>query len=288
LNKKLEKKLWDDEISIIDELVMRSRYVKFNLKKIEGLEIFDENKMRNSIQPLFAQLEELDSLDENTANSCKKYIIINLVTIIEDSFKGILKKQIDVYNGNVESLFPAPYISIPISVFDSIKKDGFTKGAIIASNFNLQNPTVIDQTMSKVLNLNFFETIQEICSRKPDKEILIHDPYAVDADVSAFAESRNQLADTWTNFFELFDFRNRIIHSLSDIEIDKQEINCWITDTFWFIQIAEALSFAVGVINNKSFEELEKLEYFFGMKSSNIQSLILGKRDSYSQTTFKK
>jgi len=288
LIEKLEKKLWDGLIPILGYLVMRSGFAKFNLRKIKGLKEFDEEKMRNSIRPLWVLLEKLDSLDENVVNACKKYIIINLVTIIEDSFKGILKKQIDVYNGNVKFLFRGPDILIPLSIFDSIRKDSFTKGDIIASNFNLQNPTVIDETMSKVLNLKFFETLKEICELKPDETILEYDHYAVDEGLFDWAKDRNDLADRWEFFLELFDNRNKFVHNLTDIDVDSKTLEKFITDTFSFILISSTLSIAVGAIRNESFKELEELDILFGIKPSKIKNLILGKIDSYSQTTVKK
>jgi len=266
---------------------MRPRYPKINIKKMQGLNIFDESKFRDSINPLFELLEKLDLIkDPLVINSCKKFIIIKLVTIIEDSFKGILKKQIDVYNGNIKSFFSTRDVRLSLYDFDSIKNDSFTKGSFIASFFNLQNPSVIDQTMSKVLELQFFETIQQICLMKPDDEIL-NDDIADDAGVSEYVKVRQELADRWI-FSRLIDYRNKIVHTLTDIDIDNKTLECYITDTFWYILISEALSFAVGVIKNNSSEQLEELEFFFGIKSSKIKNLILEKRDSYSQATVKK
>jgi len=267
---------------------MHPGFAKFNLRKIKGLKGFDEEKMRNSIRPLWALLEELDSSNEIVVNACKKFIIINLVTIIEDSFKGILKKQIDVYNGNVKSLFSGPHILIPINDLDSIQKDGFTKGAIIASNFNLQNPSVIDETVSKVLNLKFFETLKEICELKPDETILEYDHYAVEEGLFDIAQERHDLADRWEFFLELFDIRNKFVHNLTDIDVDRKTLERFINDTFLFILISSSLTIAVGEIRKESLKELEKLDILFGIKPSKIKNLILGKIDSYSQTTVKK
>mgnify|MGYP000264609506 CR=1 FL=1 len=91
---------------------------------------------------------------------------------------------------------------IDINQFEFIKKKSTTRGKILATNFNLQDPVEINRILSKILSINFVERLQMYTSNhvfsKKSKEL---------------KKSETNLLKNWKAFYEMFDLRHEIVHS---------------------------------------------------------------------------
>jgi len=269
---------------------MPGKFAKYNIKKMEGLHFdIDLDEIAETCSNYSEMLTELDSIKAQDVNdAAKNHIIIKLVSLIEDSFKKIVKDQVDLWEGNMGELFQSNKILISISDLDSIKNSEFTKGALVASNFNFQNPFVIDSTMSKILNLDFFETLKSLCNMTADSE-LIPKIDAEKKEAELFLKARTDLVNHWGDFLQLFKFRISIAHNSGpDIYTSNNQIEWFIADTYWFLFYGYLLAHTVGLIRTNQINEVDYIEDAFTVKFSRIKKLITDKSDKYLSYDLKK
>ena len=129
----------------------------------------------------------------------KKYLIIRTVTLIEEFYKNTVSYYIDDFNFQPKGLFQEEQLTISLSNLELLTKEKITKGKIIASSFNFQNPDDIHLVMSKMINDNFFEKMEKV----------------FDANAKWASKNNNKSAIiTMKNFLEIFDLRNSIVHTM--------------------------------------------------------------------------
>lgn len=76
-----------------------------------------------------------------------------------------------------------------------------TKGKVIATNFNCQDPDVVNKLMTTILEVNFFEEIKRFA-----KNHFI-------ANTSSVIKKEDLLVKNWDYFFTIFDLRHAIVHT---------------------------------------------------------------------------
>lgn len=159
---------------------------------------------------------ELEKESESAVSTAlKNYIIIRLISTIETSCKRIIRDEIDRNKINVKNFFYKKDILLRISDLDSIKDVEFTKGAIVASNFNMQNLVDLDEVLSNITGVNFFETLLELLKIPNDPKI--------NFDEEALTE-RFEFVAYWDKFKEIFETRNKIIHRNDDVKMNVDEL----------------------------------------------------------------
>lgn len=163
--------------------------------------------------------KELDSVKSHIIDSSilrkelKNYLIIRQVTIIESYLKYHVIRIIDDYQLDIISLFDNKEFLVSIHNIDYIKKKDFTKGRIVATNFNFQNPNDINFVFSKLLQVDFFSLLREILAMKMFTKS------------TRFSKKTNQLLKYWDEFIEIFEIRNEIIHSVKKTENQKKNLD---------------------------------------------------------------
>jgi len=213
----------------INDDEMARRFAEFNPRKIQGL----SEEVPPDIWDL--QLEELalaigdigNIKSEPVIQSLKNYAIIYLVTIIEDTAKRDLQFIIDNGDLKIKNLFQRDELHIGLDSLDDLKSDELTKGTIIASNFNFQNPNVIDYVFSKMYKLNFFETLLEFCNL----------PVNIKTDqADEMYQDRQFLIKNWNLLKEIPELRNKIVHNLNyNVEYDTEQIHVLIRTVSVFL-----------------------------------------------------
>lgn len=159
---------------------------------------------------------ELEKESESAVSTAlKNYIIIRLISTIETSCKRIVRDEIDRNKINVKNFFYKKDILLRISDLDSIKDVEFTKGAIVASNFNMQNLVDLDEVLSNITGVNFFETLLELLKIPNDPK--------TNFDEEALTE-RFEFVAYWDKFKEIFETRNKIIHRNDDVKMNVDEL----------------------------------------------------------------
>jgi hypothetical protein len=88
------------------------------------------------------------NLDENQRIELTNYVVIRLVSIMEDFFKGLVRRTIDEYDLPLSLLYKG-HVKLPVGLSDDIfsnKNIGTPKkGQIVANEFNFANYEVINQ-----------------------------------------------------------------------------------------------------------------------------------------------
>lgn len=201
------------------------------------------------------ELEEVISALEKPRNKIskqlKKYIIIRLVTIIETYLQNIVSELIDDYDLDVTSLFQGTEIPIPIKHFKEIQKKDFTKGKIMAINFNFQNINEIDKVFSHLLGLNFFETLKDWIDFGIERKVI--------------SKSEVHLLENWDKFQEMFSLRNEIVHTLQTPHKIRKNVDYFksLWDTTWhFINCVHNLSEDVIAYRHGKVKDKFAIEFF--------------------------
>lgn len=189
-----------------------------DLRKIAGLHNgpvwrYTISYFQNEIHPILEKLYD-NNFDQRIKKSLRKYLIIALVTIVEQYFINEARRVVDEYDMDISTVLRGR-ISIPISDFDKMKKQGIlTKGNIVASSFNFADPHEIDDVFSQLLNFRFkfFEVIQK-----------------VDRSNRARYVFRGRSIDiNYKKFMEVFRLRHAIVHEMKDVELSNwQLVSLW-------------------------------------------------------------
>ncbi|MGI0074124.1 MAG: hypothetical protein ACREA3_09980 [Nitrosotalea sp.] len=208
-------------------------------------------------------------IDRTILPMLKRYFIIRSVTIIEDYFKILVSELIDKYELPIDELLEKDEISISLSQLKDIKKKNITRGRIIATNFNFQDPQVINKVISKLFDIHFFEQIQTYAKKhvmsSPKVDLMNHE---------------SDLLQNWNEFMQIFKLRHTLIHSRNTgVNYGLQKLDLF----YWNLVMFLNLSWAV-ISYNLDWDEYKK--YIISeMKRGNTTYKIGGKeidfRDIY-------
>tara|TARA_Y100001936_G_scaffold10683_1_gene9471 strand:+ start:1276 stop:2055 length:780 start_codon:yes stop_codon:yes gene_type:complete len=141
--------------------------------------------------------------DNQVQQLMKNYIVIRLKSVMEYHLKAFIADLIDGENIKAENITLDDSISVRLDVFDNLQKEQFTRGKILTSFLGTLPPSTIDDTFSRINEVNFFPWYQEIEELRTN--IQSDDP------VEDFIFSNNK-------------HRNDIIHNLKDNEDTIKEL----------------------------------------------------------------
>ena len=232
--------------------VLMSKLKKHPIFDIQKVKNFDKNIPQAELYAVLdRELEDVilalkKSKKTKISKQLKKYIIIRLVTIVEIYLQNIVSKLIDKYDLDASDLFQGSEIPIPIKNFKEIQGKDFTKGKIIAINFNFQNFQETNRVFSQILGIDFFETLKDWIVFGIQQETI--------------PESEIHLVENWDDFQDMFSLRNEIVHTLQTPYKIRKDAEYFerLWDTVWhFINCVYNLSEDVilykrGKIKNKS------------------------------------
>jgi len=256
----------------INDEEMARRFAEFKPKKIAGL--FEEldidvwDKQLENLANMISDTKDIKS--EQTIQGIKNYVIINMVTVIEDTTKRLLKSLIDSNNFKIKNLFQRDELHIRLESLDSLKSEELTKGAIIASNFNFQNLNEIDYIFSNLFKFNFFETLLKFCEL----------PQVIDGeDAQTYLSNRQLLLKNWNRLDEITEFRNMIVHNINyDVKYDNDEIHLLIDTASVFLLEMVFFTFVIEEVKTPGSTKItDHLELEFGNKF-NVYSEIIEKQ----------
>jgi len=186
----------------------RKKTVRTNIeniiKLVKGRSAFQfERIIDEEIDPL---IDFLEKKKRKIRTSIENYIIIRLVAYVEIQLKDFAIWLIDQGHDIDITDLVQNELRIPITALDQIKDKNFTKGGIIATNFNFQNLKDIDFVFSRIYKLNFLETLK-------DYKNWPKNPYSYSKDVK-------KISDNWKKFEGMFEERNKIVHT--DYSMEKK------------------------------------------------------------------
>lgn len=225
-------------------------------------------KHRDELLKICDEMEKIKS--DSITIALKKYILISLTTIIEDSFMKLVKNEIDHFKLDLSNI--QDDILSKINTKNIPKYDHATKGTIVASSYNFQNFKEIDSVCSMMTNLPFFETIKKLINLPRDDDVDYNQEWDSD---------RRILYDNWNDFENIADTRNKIVHTIGEplsdenlFDVDKlrQSISV-IFDAITFSTIF--LQIFIEILQEKPRDRLEEdLRIMLGNKSKTIRDII--------------
>jgi len=238
---------------------------------------------------------------ENThgwENPLKEYVIFKAVAIFEQSFRNLLVFLIDDLKLNIqESLEIGNKITISIDDLNKFSNDKATKGFIITDSISgqINRPFLINQTFSKILKLNFDDTLKNLHIVNEDKKNF--NSFQLNQLSNIFNNNQDDKLDTvntkeklkdFTNIFNnnqddpdsysdeferIFQLRNLIAHNSkhaayyeneSIIKNDKMDLHRWLRSICAYVDYAIKLIIFYSIFCTKfdDFEKLAKKEIF--------------------------
>jgi hypothetical protein len=164
----------------------------------------------------------------------KNYTIIRLVSILEDFFKILVCKLVDV---NDLPLFPLykSEASIPIGILNEMFQHEFTKGVLIANHFNFANYKEVNDVFTNLLRSH-----EQFAKTKFDFFGAIKKIYWYDPPMHPRGNAPND--EIWHKFEIMFEIRNDIIHHMKYANLPIQEIFFLCDHTLNIADIASYLS----------------------------------------------
>ncbi len=229
----MSETIYDVEFVIKTDMVRPAPYV--NKRKLKNLPpdaysyLFHDETIK-----LTKILEENVSGSNETITAIKNYVVINLVTIIESTLRSLVKVAIDSNDKKIKKILDRDEVIIPLSIFDQVKKSELTKGEIVATHFNLQNPLIINKIFSKILGMNYFETIKEIL-KESIKVGGLEDWANLDTKPKSVLQG-------WGKFEKLFEQRNLIVHNIDkEVNFSIDELIKLTSNIFMILEMSTYL-----------------------------------------------
>jgi len=163
----------------------------------------------------FCQRIENES-DEEIKQLMKNYTVIRIKSVMEYHLKAFIAELIDGNNIKAENVTMYDSITIDLEVIDNLQKEQFTRGKILTYFLGTLPPNTIDNTFSRINEVNFFPWYQ-----------------AIEEVRTGFMTSGDTIEDFIKNNNKN---RNDIIHNLKDGEETLDELKLDIPALLKFIK----------------------------------------------------
>jgi hypothetical protein len=179
-----------------------------------GNHLFDEK-----IRPLVTLLQN-GNLNDNQRTELTNYVIIRLVSIMEDFFRALIKRAFDELDLPLSVIIKGN-ISIRVGLSDEIfsnKNIGTPKkGQILANEFNFAKYEDINKVFTEILNSNLKFKVLGMKFFSAIKKLGWYDPLQI-------FEVARPMQENWDNFKNIFFPRNEIVHHMVDANLSIDEI----------------------------------------------------------------
>ena len=242
----------------------------------------DFENLSKFIQP-FVPWELLDdSVEEHSnpyENELKEYVIFKAVAIMEQSYRNLLIFLIDDLKLDVhESLGIGNKITISINDLNKISKNNVTKGFLITESLSSQinRPFLINQTFSKILKLNFHDTLSNlytIYNNENNSSFPMNHLGGLKTLSEIFENENNDSEPYEKEFLRIFELRNHIAHNVkhtsfyegeSILENEEMDLHKWLASLLAYVSFGIKLIAFYGIFCSKfnNLESLSKMEIF--------------------------
>ena len=178
------------------------------------------------------------------------FLIIRTITFFELSMTALARDAISNRDPDLKLFFTDDW-KIPLSKIDTILNSKLSKSAIITSNFNFQNIEDIDTVFSKLLRLDFVDSVQQLPN--------------ISSELKSIKDSKNNFNKF--NFNDLFEKRHLIVHSHYSVDVDKElEHVKGVISVISFVKLSLLLIMAIGFFHKSKLEKHESLRDFIHSK----------------------
>lgn len=258
---------------------MQRRPIKPNFKRLDMLkENYDVNFLfaYTASEDLFQYLEPfvhpdfIDPDNENQQlgkefshieNALKEYVIMKGTAIVEQGYKNLITFLIDDVKIDASQIINSNSIEVPLDKIEQLSRKKITSGLLVADSLALSKPYLINKLLSKLLKLDFHNTLRNLPSII-SKETLEKYDYEEMEDLQAMFDEKYTIGQ---EFEQIFEMRNEIAHNIKSPSIEKiWSLGHWIKATSLYLQYGTALVlfYALFCTKNTNFDSLLKLDYF--------------------------
>jgi hypothetical protein len=172
--------------------------------------------------PILAALDSTDT-DEGLKQGLRKYLVIMLVSIVEEYLMHVASRIIDEDKLDVSKVAESEIV-VPLSKIEYLKKADVTLGKIIASGVNFTNPANMNDFFSRLLNYkDFLDVIRKLDEQ--DTVVLYF--------TNAVALYKN-----WDNFMAMFDLRDAVVHGMQEVKLSNRQLLSLCDNVMDFIENA--------------------------------------------------
>lgn len=179
-----------------------------------------EDFFDGEIKPIVDVLQS-EQITKNHEAWLKNYLVIRLVSVMEDFFKTLVRERVDEYKIPLSLLYSGE-AKMSIRHLDELlsnKKNGTrTIGEIIANESSFANFMEINTLFTKLLKSDkkFGRCGKDFLSGI--KQLDWYNPYK-----KKFSRAKS-LNKNWDNFQKVFDVRNDIVHRMKNAELSIHQI----------------------------------------------------------------
>lgn len=165
-----------------------------------------------------------DELEGELYHGLFNYVVIRLVSAIENYFKNRARELIDNDERDVSGIFEKNEIIIYLHELDDIPSGNITKGQIVSYGVNFQKFSEINRVFTKLLELENFEN--EV--RKANTAFV-------------FSPNQEQIIFNLDKILELIDSRHKIVHEMTNFEGDLKELKRYFANCIMLFSISNTI-----------------------------------------------
>lgn len=206
---------------------LRLRYAKYEIRPFRD---FVEAEVNAILDILF-----YNSYHKGFRRMLANYAIIVMVSGIEHYTRHFVRKLIDENNIDISQFFEGD-----IELFLNQKRQELgrtiTKGHLFSMSYDFTNQKELNNVMSRLLGLDFFETIK-----------LLDD----DKDSFKFHARSRSMHANMHNFVKLFEMRNNIIHGLKRYSLKPTQIRSLAENTYFYTENLSVFYIYYGYTNGR-------------------------------------
>jgi len=203
----------------------------------------------------FEDLKELCSLinekSEQIASALKNYIIIRLVSIVENELKAIAADIIDHFKIRPRDLLDGDEITVSLTRLEEITGKNVTKGKIVITEYQMTNAKQIGELFSYINGVNTVNPRNKKRKR-----------FSYKAPADPFFDWIQDLTQTPKSKADMYNFldvilkeRNEVVHYLKDVEDSADQLQRKVRNVRSFINLFHWATLIHLSLNNKKFKK---------------------------------
>lgn len=265
--------------------IMPKRTINPNFKKLEMLKKnYDVNflhaheacqELLQYLQPYIFPIELIDPDNEDQKlpkelshldTALKEYVIVKTCAIVENGFKNLIIFLIDHVKVDFSLIRKFDHIEIKFDDIDAMLNKKISKGLLIANEVSLSKPYLINSCMSKLLKLDFHNSLGGIVKATVSPDAFDQKNVVDLIDLFLILSNFDGMKK---EFEEIFEMRNQIVHNIESPSLNNiKDLWNWVDGNSLYLHygIAFVLFFALFCTKNPNKNSLLQLDYFKNQK----------------------
>lgn len=157
--------------------------------------------------------------ESDIESALKNHLIVSCVGAIEYYLRQFVRKIIDENSIDVSNFLKGNFEE-KLREANLRRKKQLTRGEFFSAQFDFTQPSVISAVLSRLLQLDFFETVKRLDD---------------DPDSFRYYKGARSLHKNWKTFIKMFDWRQQIVHEMRWANLTKTQLRDLSHNTMMFI-----------------------------------------------------